>query len=128
MAMAAGAFPAKWKPVSRKKCSRPIIGAYSVRKTGVHFCGISACRWVQEQETSEQLDRLRRRSAASMHRRQLGKFEPPPREAFEGATDDRYYGPAIDVGIPSRARARPRPSRTEPGWPNHGVAVARLYG
>src|SRR5256884_9632770 len=32
MAMAARAFPAKWKPVSRKKCSRPITGAYSSAK------------------------------------------------------------------------------------------------
>src|SRR5712675_1513720 len=70
-------------------------------------------RWVLEQETREQLDRFRRRCAASRHPRQPGETGPPPREAFEGATDDRYCGPAIDAGIPSRVRARPQPSRTE---------------
>src|SRR5260370_23146309 len=66
-----------------------------------------------EQETSEQLDRFRRRCAAAMHRRQMGKLGPPPSEAFEGAPDDRYYGPAIDAGFPSRAGARSQPSRTK---------------
>src|SRR6266436_2039106 len=50
---------------------------------------------------------------AARHPRQPGETGPPPREAFEGATDDRYCGPAIDAGIPSRVRARPQPSRTE---------------
>src|SRR5258705_12490724 len=65
-------------------------------------------RWVLEQETREQLDR---RCAASRHPRRLGEIGLPPREA--GATDDRYYDPAIDAGITSRVRARPQPSRTE---------------
>src|SRR6266446_173159 len=75
----------------------------------------SSCtgRWVLEQETSEQLDRFRRRCAAFSQRRRLGKFGPPPRKAPEGATDDRYCGPAIDAESPSRTRARPQPSRTE---------------
>jgi hypothetical protein len=53
--------------LAARKCSRPITCAYSIRKTGTHFCGIRACRWVLEQETGEQLDRFRRQCAAFMH-------------------------------------------------------------
>ena len=35
-------FPANWIPGRRKKCSYSLTCAYSDRKTGIHFCGISA--------------------------------------------------------------------------------------
>src|SRR5258708_29413996 len=58
-------FPAKWKPVCRRKCSKSIICAHSDRKTGIHFCGMRAARYhaLSRFSSAFNSDRLRRRRA-----------------------------------------------------------------
>jgi hypothetical protein len=47
-----GHFPAEWNPVSRSKVLRLTACAYSMRKTGDHFCGMRAPVLEQEKVTN----------------------------------------------------------------------------
>src|SRR5947207_4417711 len=184
MAMAAGAFPAKWKPVSRKKCSRPITGAYSSARpvsTFAEYALAGGCwsrrqvsDWIdaggnaprlctdEDWKKSERRRRARRLKAPltigitvllvtlGCH---LGHAHDPSHPELKAWFDSlkrregavllrrrRHGGQRRRLAIRQwplsrtarwrmdRCTRRSRDHRTEPGWPNHGVAVARLYG